>query len=92
MVTVINKNLHHAITICGKKILPQEKYSFDKVDMQKINYYISTGDIEIRYETSADVKFKSTLRKRQTKDTIIIDSGDADNDSSDEEINKDKEM
>ena len=86
MIEVTNKNLRHAISICGKIIKPQTKKTFDNVNMDIINYYVSTGDVEIRYVQSASNQIKQTSRKRSNKDTIIIDSDAATIDNPDREM------
>lgn len=73
MIIITNNSRSHAITISGRSIAPRKSATFDKVDTNKLNYLLSTGDVNVRYETT-EAKPKSVTRKSSIKDTIIIDS------------------
>lgn len=86
MVVITNKSNKYAITICGQLINPQTSHSFEKVDMNIVNYYISTGDIDIKVVKSLTSTARTKTAKRQTttQDTIIIDSANTMLDSSEQ--------
>lgn len=74
MIIVTNNSRSHAINIGGRSIAPRKSATFDKInDTGKLNYLLSTGDINVRYETT-EAKPKNVTRKSSIKDTIIIDS------------------
>ena len=84
MIIITNRNFHSAINICGKLIGPQKSQTFDKVDLDKINYYVSTGDIKVKYVDAPEKKTRQVSRKQPKNDTIIIGSGNEVNTSSDD--------
>lgn len=84
MIIVTNRNFHNAINICGKLIGPQKSQTFNKVDSDKINYYVSTGDIKVKYVDEPDKKTRQVSRKQAKNDTIIIGSNNEVNTSSED--------
>lgn len=73
MIIITNNSRSHAITISGRSIAPRKSATFESVDMKKLNYLVSIGDANVRYETT-EAKPKNVTRKSSIKDTIIIDS------------------
>ena len=93
MISVTNKSNRNAIIIAEKTILPQTSELFDKIDTKLLDYYISTGDIEIQYCNTDSKKSRYTARKPHSKDTIIIDSNntlDDDSNNTEPESKEDK--
>ena len=81
MIIITNNSRSHSITISGRSIAPRKSATFESVDTNKLNYLISTGDVNVRYETT-EAKPKNVTRKSSIKDTIIIDSSDKSADDS----------
>lgn len=77
MVVVTNNNRNHAVTVGGQKILPGNSKQYETVDLSKLKYLISTGDISVSYASPKNAtKTKPITRRASLKDTINIDGSD----------------
>ncbi len=88
MVIITNKNLYNCISIGDKRIKPHASESFKSVDMKRVNYLVSTGDIQVKFVESDtnDTKVRGS-RKNHRQDTIIIDSSNNKSNESSDDLN-----